>query len=282
MVGFFCWDTCSDNPLQFCPEWHVHYQTFYYSILKPQEYAQKHYFCPARKLTCKILKAMGTKKVSMSRLIIIRSFLLILLYTEVSGQSVETEVAGMTRYTSLTGSFHTPITKSRKLSLLLAGRYYINYSDENLAAVFSSIGYSFSPTFTATAGAMYFGSTLTPMMGMQVMLGKKAVTGMFAPSLTFGEELSLMMISQVQYIQAVTEKTSWVNKMMLLGFFGFNGDIFSRLSFRSGLKKGKFGYGLAADADMLLLDELELSATIGAYLQYSLSFQRDAKQQPPE
>ncbi len=218
----------------------------------------------------------------MSRLIIICAFFLNLWYAEVSGQSIEAEVAGMGQYTSLTGSFFTPITKSQKLNLLVASRYYINYAEENLAAVFSMIGYSFSPTFSATAGAMYFGEKPTPLMGMQIRLGKKAVTGMLSSSLAFGEELAVLMLSQVQYIHPVTEKSNWVTRMMLLGFVGFSGNLFSRFSLRSGFKRGILGYGIAADADMLIFDELELSATIGAYIQCSLNFQKRSNSPPPE
>ena len=194
-----------------------------------------------------------------------------LLWIDVSGQTINAEVASMTRYTSVTGSFYTPITKNQKLSFTAASRFYLNYEDENMAAVFSNLGYSLTPSFTVTAGAMYFGGSPTPMAGIQAMFGKKAVTGMFAPSLTLGEELSVLMISQVQYLKPVSEKKDFVTKVMLLGMIGFNGDVFSRLSLRSGLTKGRLGYGFASDFDMRAIDEFEMSLTVGAYLQYSLS-----------
>ena len=207
------------------------------------------------------------------KLIAICSIIMVLACVKVSGQTINAEVAGMTHYTSVTGSFYSPITKNHKLSFTAASRYYLNYEDENMAAVFSNLGYSLTPSFSVTAGAMYFGGTPTPMTGIQAMFGKKAVTGMFAPSLTFGEDLSVLMISQVQYLKPVKEATDFVSKVMLLGMIGFNGDVFSRLSLRSGLTKGRLGYGLAADIDMKAFDgdDLEISSTVGAYVQYNIS-----------
>ncbi len=206
------------------------------------------------------------------KLIATCSIILVFLCLKVSGQTLSAEISGMTKYTSFTGSILAPLTKDEKINLTIASRYYANYSKEDMAAVFSSIGYRLTPGFTATAGAMYFGEDPTPMVGFQSIMGKKAVTGMVAPSLTLGEEMSILMISQIQYLKSKNEKTDFVSKVMLLGMFGFDGDAFSRLSLRTGFTKEKLGYGLAIDIDMLADDDFEILSTIGVYLQYNLDF----------
>ena len=196
-------------------------------------------------------------------------FFTILSYS-VSGQSLSVEISGMDSYSSFSSSFGTPISKNEKLSYSLIGKYYTYYSDSNRLLALSNLGYTLTPNLKTTLGAMYiYGGTVKPTLGIQTTASKGGFSGMLAPSLTFGEQIEILLSSRVQYIKEISEKTQFVSRISVLGWLGFFEHVASKLSIRSGLSKGNLQYGLASDLSFKSND-FDFFPSIGLFLQYRL------------
>ena len=207
-----------------------------------------------------------------------KAILICLIFTGVIGykwsfgQSLSAEVNMMKSVWSLSGSFTTNLSKTSKISFSNISRFGSKYlaKDDLHMMIMTTLGYAISQELKSTIGEIYTdGGGMKPSIGLQYMVVRKHVLLMLFPNLNISRQSELMTISMAQYLQGISEKLKFVGRIQSLCILGSGGHSFSTFRFRSGIIKGKYQFGAAADVNFFG-SEFELAQNFGMFVQYQL------------
>lgn len=195
---------------------------------------------------------------------------LLMVHKLTLGQSLSTEVSGMDSNWAVSGSFNTKLNKLSKFSFSSISRFSYGYTSEASSRLLcmTNFGYSISSRLKSTAGGMYTNSGgLKPSVGLQYIVVGKHITWMAFPNLNISRKSDLMTISMFQAVRDVSAKTKLVGRLQSLCLLSTKGHLFSTYRFRTGLIKGKYQFGAAADLDFYGSD-FSFARNLGMFLQY--------------
>jgi len=188
------------------------------------------------------------------------------------GQSLSVEATGMEALWSLSGSFSTSLGETSKISFSNTSRFSSDYLGEKdmRMLIMGNFAYAVTPKLKSTVGGLYInGAGLRPSLGIQYLLARKHFMWLLFPNFNLGRKSDLMMVSMVQYLKDVSEKTKFVVRMQSLCMLNGKGHLFSTLRFRSGFIHGKYQFGAASDLDFYGSDFV-FAKSFGLFLQYQL------------
>lgn len=208
----------------------------------------------------------------MKKIIIYCLLLLGIICSEkVVGQSLSSELDAMNLYLTVNGSFNASLIKSKKLSFSVASKFVSDYSIDKVKIwMLTNVGYAITPNFKTTAGAVYSDSFgIKPTIGFQGTIHSGGLMIMLFPNFTIVEQPEIMLISMIQYIKGITDKSRFIIRMQTIGMANSKEHFFNAFRVRIGLIKGRYQFGLASDLN-LSGNEFKFSKSIGLFLQYQI------------
>lgn len=199
------------------------------------------------------------------------AILLMLAVNTLRGQqSFSAELLGMSNGVSAILSFNSPLFKSEKVRFSQVGRFGINYDGENgMVFMMSNLGYSWSPSFTSTAGALYLGGEgIAPTIGLQAVSVRKHRMLMIYPIVTLQSKPQIWLISAAQFEKELKKEKKAVLGISALQLFANGGHEVTVGILHLGFKKRKLEYGLASYL-MFFGKEFEFHYYPGIFVKYS-------------
>lgn len=189
----------------------------------------------------------------------------------VKAQSLSTEAFVLKNGVTAMLSFDTPLFKSEKFDFSETGMFGIDYNGENgIILSMSNFGYSWSPHFKSTVGAMYLGhDDLAPTIGLQAVAAKKNHFFMVFPTLTIQSDPTLWLISAAQFYKELKKERKGILSVTALQLFTEEGHAVTVGILQLGIQKGKFQYGLSSFLTFEGKD-FEFHGNPGVYLKYQI------------
>ncbi|WP_346863500.1 hypothetical protein [uncultured Draconibacterium sp.] len=196
---------------------------------------------------------------------------LVLTVAAIKAQSFSAELLVSKSGVSPLLSFDTPLFKSEKLSFSQTGRFGMDYDRENkLVFMMSNLGYSWSPHFKSTAGALFLGEgRISPTLGLQAVSAKKNRLFLLFPLVTIESDPQVWLISAAQFEKELKKERKGILGITSLQLFAEGEHVVTIGIIHLGIGKGKFQYGLASLLSFAGKN-FECKYDPGVYVKYSL------------
>jgi len=196
---------------------------------------------------------------------------LLLAIVSVNAQSLSTEAFVLKDGVTAMLSFDTPLFKSEKFDFAETAMLGIDYDGENAIVLsMSNFGYSWSPHFKSTAGAMYLGGDdIAPTVGFQAVAAKKNHFFMVFPTLTIQSDPTVWLISAAQFHKEMKKERTGILGITALQLFAEGGHAVTVGIVQLGIQKGKFAYGLSSFLTFAGKD-FEFHGNPGIYMKYQI------------